>query len=111
MNIGKILNQGKKSRLYFLTAFDEESPYLVPTQYESFSGVGGKSFSNIVRYQNFINTNAQIGILSSNRSYEDGAYGNLFGVDALFKFSDVWKFELEYFMNSVSYTHLRAHET
>ena len=59
-----------------------------------------KSFSNIVRYQNFINTNAQIGILSSNRSYEDGAYGNLFGVDALFKFSDVWKFELEYFMNS-----------
>ena len=97
---GKILNQGKKSRLYFLTAFDEETPYLVPTQYESFSGVGGKSFSNIVRYQNFINTNAQIGILSSNRSYEDGAYGNLFGVDALFKFSDVWKFELEYFMNS-----------
>ena len=50
---GKILNQGKKSRLYLLSAFDEETPYLVPTQYESFSGVGGKSFSNIIRYQNF----------------------------------------------------------
>jgi len=97
---GKILNQGKKSRLYLLSAFDEETPYLVPTQYESFSGVGGKSFSNIIRYQNFINSNAQIGVLSSNRSYEGGAYGNLFGVDALFKISNIWKFELEYFVNS-----------
>jgi hypothetical protein len=97
---GKILNQGKKSRLYFLSAFDEETPYLVPTQYESFSGVGGKSFSNIVRYQNFINSNAQIGILSSSRSYEGGAYGNLFGVDALFKISNIWKLELEYFVNN-----------
>ena len=96
----KILNQGKKSRLYLLSAFDEETPYLVPTQYESFSGVGGKSFSNIIRYQNFINSNAQIGVLSSNRSYEGGAYGNLFGVDALFKISNIWKFELEYFVNS-----------
>ena len=38
----KIINQGRKSRLYILSAFDEETPYLVPTQYESFSGVGGK---------------------------------------------------------------------
>lgn len=97
---GKILNQGKKTRLYILSAFDEETPYLVPTQYESFSGVGGKSFSNIIRYQNFISSNAHIGVLSSNRSYEGGAYGNLFGVDALFKISDIWKFELEYFVNN-----------
>ena len=97
---GKILNQGKKSRLYFLSAFDEETPYLVPTQYESFSGVGGKSFSNVIRYQNFINSNAQVGILNSSRSYEGGAYGNLFGVDALFKISDIWKLEVEYFVNS-----------
>ena len=97
---GKILNQGKKSRLYFLSAFDDETPYLVPTQYESFSGVGGKSFSNVIRYQNFINSNAQVGILNSSRSYEGGAYGNLFGVDALFKISDIWKLEVEYFVNS-----------
>ena len=96
----KIINQGKKSRLYMLSAFDEETPYLVPTQYESFSGVGGKSFSNVLRYQNFINSNSQVGLLASNRFYEGDAYGNLFGVDALFNFSNVWKFELELFFNN-----------
>ncbi len=90
----------KKSRIYILSAFDEETPYLVPTQYESFSGVGGKSFSNVLRYQNFINSNSQIGFLASNRFYEGDGYGNLFGVDALFNFSNVWKFELELFLNN-----------
>ena len=41
----KGLNQGKKSRLYFLSAFDDETPYLVPTQFESFSGLGNKSIN------------------------------------------------------------------
>ena len=85
----KILNQGKKSRLYVLSAFDDETPYLVPTQFESFTGVGGKSFSNVLRYQNFINSNSQFGLLASNRFYEGDAYGNLFGIDGLFKFSNI----------------------
>ena len=96
----KIINQGRKSRLYVLSAFDEQTPYLVPTQYESFSGVAGKSFSNVIRYQNFINSKTQIGLLASNRYYEGDAYGNLYGFDALFNFSDVWKFEFEVFLNN-----------
>ncbi len=96
----KIINQGRKSRLYVLSAFDEQTPYLVPTQYESFSGIVGKSFSNVLRYQNFINSKTQIGFLASNRYYEGDAYGNLYGFDALFNFSDVWKFEFEVFLNN-----------
>ncbi len=96
----KIINQGRKSRLYVLSAFDEQTPYLVPTQYESFSGIVGKSFSNVIRYQNFINSKTQIGLLASNRYYEGDAYGNLYGFDALFNFSDVWKFEFEVFLNN-----------
>ena len=96
----KIINQGRKSRLYILSAFDEETPYLVPTQFESFSGVGGKSFSNVLRYQNFIDSKTQIGLLASNRYYEGDAYGNLYGLDALVNFSDVWKFEFELFLNN-----------
>ena len=96
----KIINQGRKSRLYILNSIDEETPYLVPTQFESFSGVGGKSFSNIIRYQNFINSNSRFGVLASNRFYEGDAYGNLFGIDGLFNFSDIWSFEVELFLNS-----------
>ena len=96
----KIINQGRKSRLYVLSAFDEETPYLVPTQFESFSGVGGKSFSNVIRYQNFLDSKTRIGLLASNRYYEGDAYGNLYGLDALVNFSDVWKFEFELFLNN-----------
>ena len=96
----KVLNQGKKSRIYMLTAIDQDSPYVVPTQFESFSGVGGRSFNNIIRYQNILNPNIQIGALATNRNYSGDAYGNLIGFDGLFKFSGSWKFEIEYFNNS-----------
>ena len=96
----KVLNQGKKSRIYMLTAIDQDSPYVVPTQFESFSGVGGRSFNNIIRYQNILNPNIQIGALATNRNYSGDAYGNLIGLDGLFKFSGSWKFEIEYFNNS-----------
>ena len=96
----KVLNQGRKSRIYMLTAIDQDSPYIVPTQFQSFSGVGGRSFNNVLRYQNIINPNIQIGALATNRLYEGDAYGNLIGLDGLFKFSGGWKFELEYFRNS-----------
>ena len=95
----KILNQGRKSRLYVLTAFDDESPYLVPTEFESFRGVGAKSFNSVLRYQNFINDKTRVGLLSTNRIYDGGGYGNTFGADALLNFSGVWKFSIEGFMN------------
>jgi len=96
----KIFNQGRKSRFYVLSAFDEQTPYLVPTQFESYSGIGGKSFGNVLRYQNFFNSKSQIGLLASNRFYDGGAFGNLFGLDGLFNFSDNWKFKFEIFLNS-----------
>ena len=95
----KILNQGRNSRLYFLTAFDNETPYLVPTEFESFQGLGANSFNSVFRYQNFLNDKTQLGLISLNRMYDGGGYGNTFGADALFNFADVWKFSIEGFLN------------
>ena len=47
-----------------------------------------------------MNPNIQIGALATNRLYDGDAYGNLLGIDGLFKFTGGWKFELEYFRNS-----------
>ncbi len=95
----KILNQGRKSRLYLLTAFDNETPYLVPTEFESFRGIGTNSFNSVFRYQNFLDDKTQLGLISLNRIYEGGGYGNTFGADALFNFSDTWKLSIEGFLN------------
>jgi len=96
----KIINQGKKSRMYMLSAIDQDSPYLVATTDQSFSGVVGKSVANVLRYQSIINSSVQLGATSTNRYYEGDAYGNMIGLDGLFKFSGGWKFEVEYFLNS-----------
>ena len=93
----KLFNQAKKSRIYMLTAVDQDSPYLVPTQYESFSGLGARSFNNVFRYQNIINPNIQFGAIATNRVFDKSAYGNLIGLDGLFKLSGGWKFEFEMF--------------
>lgn len=95
----KILNQGRKSRIYFLTAIDNETPYLASSEFESFQALGRKSFNNIFRYQNFIDEKTQFGLISLNRIYDGGGYGNTFGADALFNFADVWKFSIEGFIN------------
>ena len=95
----KILNQGRKSRLYILTAFDDETPYLASTEFESFRGVGSKSFNSVLRYQNFVDDKTQLGFVSTNRLYDGGGYGNTIGADALFNFASVWKFSIEGFLN------------
>ena len=97
----KILNQGRKSRFYILSAIDKDSPYLVPTHYESFSGLGGKSFNNVIRYEHFIDQNTRLGGLISNRIYDQGdAYGNLVGLNGIINFSQSWKLRFEYFNNT-----------
>jgi hypothetical protein len=95
----KVIAQAKKSSFFILTALDEDTPILVPTKYKSFSGVGTKSFNNVLRYQNVFNQNAQIGATSLYRKFNEGGYNNVFGTDGLFTFSKLWKFEYELFFN------------
>ena len=96
----KVIAQPSKSRILILTAVDEDTPILVPTKYKSYSGVGSKSFNNIIRYQNVINQNAEIGLTSLYKKYNEGGFNNVIGTDGLFTFSKFWKFEYELFFNS-----------
>ena len=96
----KLIAQPSKSKILILTAIDEDTPILVPTKYKSFSGVGSKSFNNIIRYQNVINQNAEIGLTSLYKKFNEGGFNNVIGTDGLFTFSKFWKLEYELFYNS-----------
>ena len=76
-----MLNQGKNSRILFLSSIDRNSPYLIAGNDKSYFGEGGKSLVNIFRYQHLLGNGSKIGIISSSRVYNGGGYGNLFGVD------------------------------
>ena len=95
----KIIAQPNKSRILILTAIDQDTPILVPTKYKSFSGVGTQSLNNVIRYQNVINQNAQIGATSLYKKFNQGGYNNVLGTDGLFTFSKFWKLEYELFIN------------
>ena len=43
----KLLSQGKKSRFYFLSALDKNSPYQIAGNDRSYLGEGGRSFVNV----------------------------------------------------------------
>ena len=96
----KVIAQPSKSKILILTAIDDDTPILVPTKYKSFSGVGSKSFSNVIRYQNVISQNAEIGLTSLYKKFNEGGFNNVIGTDGLFTFSKFWKFEYELFYNS-----------
>ena len=95
----KLLSQNSNSRIFFLTAVDQDSPYLVASEDKSYLGQGGQSFVNVFRYQRIINDKARIGMYTSNRYYEGGGYGNLVGIDGLLILNKKWRLNYELFKN------------
>ena len=95
----KLISQGKKERIYFLSAIDQNSVYQVAGEDRSYLGQGGQSFVNVLRYQRLINKNSRLGLISTNRYYKNGGYGNLFGTDGWFLFSKNWRLTYELSLN------------
>ena len=91
----KLIHQGDKQRVYWLAAYDQASPYLVAGENGSYGGEGGKAFSNILSYQRTFNKGAYIGLLSTNRLFEDGGNGNVIGLNALLRFKELYTLNFE----------------
>ena len=95
----KLISQGKKERLFFLTALDQNSIYQIAGEDRSYLGQGEESFVNVIRYQRLLNKNSRLGLLSTNRYYKNGGYGNLFGTDGWFLLTKNLRFTYELFLN------------
>ena len=92
----KLVNQGSKQRVYFLTSYDKDTPYLVPGENRSYFGKGEESFGNILRYQRTFGNGSNVGFLSTNRFYNGGGMGNMFGVDAKIRFNKTYNLDFVY---------------
>lgn len=92
----KLVNQGSKQRVYFLTSYDRDTPYLVPGENRSYFGNGEGSFGNILRYQRTFVNGSNVGFLSTNRFYNGGGMGNMFGVDAKIRFNKTYNLDFIY---------------
>ena len=92
----KVISQGEKQRMYWLTAYDEASPYLIAGENQSYFGEGKASYSNIFRYQRTYEQGNNLGFLTTNRLFKNGGYGHTLGVDGRYRFKESYTASFEF---------------
>ena len=93
---GRMINRGQKNSWYLLSAMDEDSPYIIPGEEQSFSLLGGRSISNIFRFRRTLEEASYFGILATDRRMvnSDGS-GSVVGFDTRYKFNKTYQVELQ----------------
>jgi hypothetical protein len=75
---------------------DEDSPYIIPGEEQSFSLLGGRSISNIFRFRRTLEEASHFGILATDRRMvnSDGS-GSVVGFDTRYKFNKTYQVEFQ----------------
>lgn len=89
----KLIKRQGRTTIAYLGARDAHSPLLLPFEERSFTGVAGKSLSNIARVRRTFGRESWIGALVTDRRLEDGGSGTLAGIDGVFRFGEHYRLE------------------
>ncbi len=87
--------------IYFLSSYDENTPFILPFEDASFSfGSNKKSFINLLRVRSdFLNKESYIGFLMGDRELKrdnfDNGYGRIFGFDTRLRFLNHYTIEYQ----------------
>ena len=88
---GKVTGAFGATSVALLSAYDENSPIIVPFAEQSGFAQGGESWSNIVRLRRSIGSSgSHVGLLVTDRRLMDGGAGSTAGIDANFRFAEVY---------------------
>lgn len=71
----------KNSSLAFLSAIDENSPYMIPLDQTNSIAYPGKSYVNVLRGLKTFRGNSQIGFMYTDRRFEESGYNLLYSID------------------------------
>ena len=93
---GRIINRGQKLSWYMLSALDENSPYTIPGEEQSFSEMGGQSFSNIFRMKRTLNDGSFYGVLATDRRMaNNNGSGSTVGFDTRYRLNKKYQIEFQ----------------
>jgi len=93
---GRMISRGQKNSWYLLSAIDEDSPYIIPGEEQSFSLSGGRSISNIFRFRRTLEEASYFGILATDRRMIDSnGSGSVIGFDTRYKFNKTYQVEFQ----------------
>lgn len=77
----KIISRKQGLTLGFMSALDENTPYMIPLQEESILFNAGRSYINVLRASTPVGESSQLGFLVSDRRFEDNGYGSIIAAD------------------------------
>ncbi|MGB2244924.1 MAG: hypothetical protein ACPH19_02200, partial [Flavobacteriaceae bacterium] len=92
----KLIHQGENQRLYWLTAWDQNAPYLIAGENGSYSGEGEQAFSNILSYQRTFDQGSYLGLMTTNRVFNSKGSGHTLGINGLLRLGKKYTLTFEY---------------
>jgi hypothetical protein len=78
---GKLTARLDGTTVGFLTALDENTPYIIPLEEESILINTGRSFINVLRASRSLGENSQLGLILTDRRFEHGGSGTIAAID------------------------------
>lgn len=91
----KMLSTSGRNTFALLSAWDENTPLILPFEEKSEFVALSKSFSNIFRYTRTLGNNSYIGLMGTDRRYQQEGNNSVIGVDGIYYFDKNNQVELQ----------------
>ena len=93
---GKVLGRSGKTNYGVLAAYDMHSTILLPFEERSYVTVNGKSSNVFGRVRTDFGEGSHLGLVGTDRRYDDGGSGSLVGIDGRLRLNHNYKIEAQY---------------
>ena len=95
----KLTGRMDKTSIGFLTAIDENSPYMIPLDEASIVVNTGRSVVNVLRATRRLGEDTQVGFMVSDRRFEDEGSGTIFAIDGDIRLSRNYSIDGQFLMS------------
>ncbi len=95
----KLTGRHGRTRIGFLSAYDENSPYMIPLDASNLLQNAGKSLVNVLRASRQFGENSQAGFILTDRRFDGGGSGSIASIDGNFRLSKSYLFMGQYIMS------------
>lgn len=95
----KLTGRHGKSRIGFLSAYDENSPYIVPLDAEDYQVGVGKSTINVLRFAQQFKPGNFIGVMLGDRRFDGGGSGSILSLDGAWRLNRTYDVAGQYVMS------------
>lgn len=90
---GKLTGKLRRMSVGFITARDEETPIIAAFEEDNDLRNVGRSYSNILRVKQSVLSDSHVGLILTDRRYDEGGSGSLGGFDGSFRFRNNLRFQ------------------